>query len=86
MMTDKSSEVYLAKMAFANGAIFIRYHHGSSEEESDHQVGVYHGTTKSQVFHGQGCQYYNCKNCTVMFNNHEEAVSNGYHPCGNCRP
>jgi hypothetical protein len=29
---------------------------------------------------------YNCKNCTKVFHSREEAVADGYSPCGVCRP
>jgi len=50
------------------------------------QAGVYHGNRKSHVFHGPNCRHYNCKNCTEIFNNREEAIAAGYRPCGNCKP
>ena len=40
--------------------------------------GPFHGNIKSQVFHGPGCQHYNCKNCTMRFNSVSEAISAGY--------
>lgn len=49
-------------------------------------TGPYHGNTKSGVFHRPGCQHYNCKNCVAVFSTRDEAVANGYRPCGNCRP
>lgn len=39
---------------------------------------VYHGNTRSHVFHGPGCKDYNCKNCTVVLGNVKEAVGVGY--------
>lgn len=47
---------------------------------------LYHGNTRSGVFHQSSCKDYNCKNCTVGLNTREEAVSLGYRPCGMCRP
>jgi micrococcal nuclease len=45
-----------------------------------------HGNTKSKVFHRKGCRYYNCKNCTVRFSSSENAVNEGFKPCGICKP
>ncbi len=28
-------------------------------------TGPYHGNSRSKVYHAAGCQYYDCKNCTV---------------------
>lgn len=39
---------------------------------------VYHGNTRSHVFHGPGCKDYNCKNCTVVLGSVKEAVGAGY--------
>lgn len=49
-------------------------------------AGPYHGNTKSGVFHRPGCQHYNCKNCVAVFTTRDEAIANGYRPCGTCRP
>jgi micrococcal nuclease len=53
---------------------------------TNQQAGAYHGNRKSHVFHGSSCRYYNCKNCTVIFNSREDAITAGYRPCGSCRP
>ena len=37
-------------------------------------IGIYHGNKKSHVFHSSGCQYYNCKNCTVVFKSANDAM------------
>jgi micrococcal nuclease len=50
------------------------------------QSGVYHGNQKSHVFHGPNCRQFNCKNCTVIFDNREEAIAAGFRPCGGCTP
>jgi micrococcal nuclease len=49
-------------------------------------VGSYHGNASSMAFHRPSCKHFNCKNCTVIFETREEAISKGYHPCGMCRP
>lgn len=45
---------------------------------------VYHGNTRSHVFHGPSCKDYNCKNCTVVLGSAQEAVSAGYHGHREC--
>ena len=50
------------------------------------QAGAYHGNTSSKVFHQSSCDAYNCKNCTDVFQNREDAVKAGYRPCGKCKP
>jgi deoxyribonuclease-1 len=39
---------------------------------------AYHGNVRSHVFHGPGCRYFDCKNCTVVFSTKEEAIEAGY--------
>jgi len=48
--------------------------------------GIYHGNTKSKIFHKSSCRHYNCKNCTRTFNSREEAIQAGYRPCKICKP
>jgi micrococcal nuclease len=50
------------------------------------QIGVYHGNTSSKVFHKSDCKAYNCKNCTVVFPDRDQAIKAGYRPCGTCKP
>lgn len=45
---------------------------------------VYHGNTKSHVFHGPTCKDYNCKNCTVVLGSAQEAVRAGYRAHRDC--
>jgi len=47
---------------------------------------VYHGNVSSKIFHRPSCRYYNCKNCTAVFNTREEAINAGYRPCKICKP
>lgn len=47
---------------------------------------IYHGNTRSGVFHQASCKDYNCKNCLEPFATREQALSSGYRPCGMCRP
>ncbi|MDO9567244.1 MAG: thermonuclease family protein [Candidatus Desulfaltia sp.] len=55
-------------------------------KQADTQSFVYHGNMKSKVLHAPGCRYYDCKNCTAVFNNREEAIRLGYNPCKLCQP
>ncbi|MGX7950753.1 sunset domain-containing protein [Oleidesulfovibrio alaskensis] len=47
---------------------------------------TFHGNTSSHVFHKPGCRYYDCKNCTRVFQTRDEAIKAGYRPCGSCKP
>ena len=69
------------------------FRHGKSRgSRTDHtkqaanQSLVYHGNVESKMFHAPGCRYYNCKNCTEVFNSRGEAISLGYRPCKLCQP
>lgn len=50
------------------------------------QAPVFHGNTKSYVFHRPGCRYFDCKHCTRVFSSREEAVAAGFRPCRVCKP
>ena len=47
---------------------------------------VFHGNTRSGVFHGPWCKYYDCKNCRAIFRTRQEALSAGFRPCKLCNP
>ena len=47
---------------------------------------IYHGNSKSKVFHSPACRYYDCKNCTVEFRSREAVIKAGYRPGGSCKP
>ena len=47
---------------------------------------VFHGNTRSKVFHRRGCDDFNCKNCAVILRSREDAIEAGYRPCGKCKP
>lgn len=49
-------------------------------------VTVYHGNSKSYIFHGSGCRYFYCKNCTRVFKSRSAAISAGFRPCKICKP
>lgn len=44
------------------------------------------GNTGSLVFHHPDCKYSTSKNCTAVFNTREDALQEGYKPCGTCNP
>jgi len=48
--------------------------------------GKFHGNVKSNVYHGAGCQHYNCKNCTEPFASRQEAEAAGYRKHAQCVP
>lgn len=48
--------------------------------------GAYHGNVNSLVFHAPTCKYFNCKNCTKIFQDRELVINAGYKPCGICKP
>lgn len=50
------------------------------------QSSVYHGNTKSKIFHKPSCRYYNCKKCTAQFSSIQEAIDTGYRACKVCKP
>jgi micrococcal nuclease len=56
----------------------------STHDQSD--VIGYHGNVSSKVFHQSSCKNYDCKHCTVIFKSREEAIRQGYKPCGMCNP
>jgi hypothetical protein len=47
---------------------------------------LYHGNKRTYVFHKSSCRYFDCPNCTVVFNSREQALNSGYHPCRVCNP
>ncbi|WP_289020356.1 thermonuclease family protein [Desulfobacter postgatei] len=59
---------------------------GEEEAPTPAPASQYHGNVKSLKFHRPGCQNYDCKNCTRIFESREEAISAGYAPCGLCKP
>lgn len=52
----------------------------------DVSPGAYNGNVKSHVFHQPSCRDFNCKNCVETFQSREDAIANGYRPCGRCKP
>ena len=44
------------------------------------------GNTDSLVFHRPECRYSKNKSCTAVFNARENAIQDGYKPCGACKP
>jgi len=49
-------------------------------------INKFHGNVSSKIFHKSTCKYYNCKNCINIFNSREEAILQGFRPCGLCNP
>ena len=47
---------------------------------------VYHGNTRTGIFHQQTCRYFNCKQCSAVFNSREAALQAGFRPCKVCKP
>lgn len=45
---------------------------------------VYHGNSRSRVYHAPICQYYDCANCTVLLESKEEAARQGFRPHEQC--
>ena len=46
--------------------------------------GPYHGNLRSRVFHGPGCQHYDCPNCRAEFESPADATTAGYRPHAAC--
>ena len=44
------------------------------------------GNTGTYVFHSSDCKFSKSKKCTSFFNTREEAIQEGYKPCGICKP
>jgi len=47
---------------------------------------IYHGNQRSRVFHHPRCKDYHCPNCIIELPSREEALHQGFRPCGVCRP
>jgi len=61
------------------------FRHGKSQKKINCS-GSYHGNVKSHVLHAPWFKYFDCKNCTKIFNNKNTAIDAGYKPCGICKP
>jgi hypothetical protein len=57
-----------------------------SETKTSPKQGGYHGNVSSKKFHSASCQYFNCSNCTAVFQTREAAIKAGYVPCKICNP
>lgn len=42
------------------------------------------GNTETHVFHKSDCNFAESKNCTAVFNTKDDAIKEGYKPCGIC--
>jgi micrococcal nuclease len=47
---------------------------------------TFHGNKRSHVFHAPTCEFFNCKNCTVLFADRDGALGAGFRPAACCRP
>ena len=45
-----------------------------------------HANALERVYHQPGCDYYDCKECTIRFKNSRIAEKAGFHACDYCRP
>ena len=59
-------------------------HRSGVASASSSTSGPYHGNKRSKVYHSQGCQYFDCKNCTVNLVSKEAAASQGFRPHESC--
>ena len=55
-------------------------------DESKAADGQLLGNTETHVFHKSDCNFAESKNCTAVFNTGDEAIKDGYKPCGICKP
>ena len=55
-------------------------------EEKIPDTSKFIGNTGTLVFHSSDCKYSKSKKCTADFNTKEEAIQDGYKPCGTCKP
>jgi len=54
--------------------------------QPDESQAPYSGNIITKTFHREGCRYHDCLSCTARFATPEEAVAQGYKPCGVCKP
>ncbi len=54
-----------------------------SQDTETHKTAI-KGNAKSRVFHVPSCEFYNCKNCTIIFKNIDIAIDSGFEPCRFC--
>lgn len=47
---------------------------------------AYRGNIKTKKFHRLTCRYASCPNCRAKFATREEAIAEGFDPCGVCDP
>jgi lipopolysaccharide export system permease protein len=58
---------------------------GAQDEMTETATVVITGNPKSRVFHVPSCEYYHCKNCTLIFKDIDVAVEAGFEPCRFCQ-
>ena len=54
--------------------------------QPDESQAPYSGNILTRTFHREGCRYHDCLSCTARFATPEDAVAQGYKPCGVCKP
>lgn len=57
-----------------------------TSEEINPTVGNYIGNINSKKFHLPSCHTLPAEKNQIYFDTREEAIDNGYSPCGNCNP
>ena len=50
------------------------------------EVGKFRANVRSRVFHRSTCKAYRCKHCTRFFDDRQQAIDEGFKPCGACKP
>ncbi len=58
----------------------------TTQPTTTHPAGAYHGNSKSMVFHSPKCKFYDCKNCTTVFTDRDQAIKLEFKSCGECKP
>jgi ketosteroid isomerase-like protein len=44
------------------------------------------GNTGTLIYHNSDCRFSKSNKCTAIFNTNDEAIKEGYKPCGTCKP
>jgi endonuclease YncB( thermonuclease family) len=55
-----------------------------SSASSEKISGQRHGNRNSKVVHNSSCVHFNCKNCTIIFSNRQQAIDAGFKACSLC--
>ncbi len=54
---------------------------GKTKTSVKHNDGCFQGNTSSKKFHRQGCKYFNCQKCSVVFKTLRETIKKGFVAC-----